>query len=153
MDSAKAPEASGVGFSDAERHFISEQKLIRIATVSKSGQPDVAPVGFEFDGQFFYVGGRWNETTRKFKNVRDGARKVALALDDLAGSGSWKPRGIRIHGTGEIVERDGRFGAAKYIKVAPRISWSWGLDGTPTSDGPNLHRAVHAPVGPGGTQK
>ncbi|HEX9196809.1 MAG TPA: pyridoxamine 5'-phosphate oxidase family protein [Candidatus Bathyarchaeia archaeon] len=32
------------------------QRLARIATVSNKGQPDVVPVGFEFDGQYFWVG-------------------------------------------------------------------------------------------------
>ena len=29
----------------------------RLATVAPDGQPDVVPVGFEFDGTSFYIGG------------------------------------------------------------------------------------------------
>jgi hypothetical protein len=31
--------------------------VARIATASKELQPDVATVGFDFDGTYFYVGG------------------------------------------------------------------------------------------------
>ena len=134
-------------FSDIELKFLAEQTLARIGTVSSTGQPDVAPVGFEFDGEYFYVGGMHMLTTRKYKNVRAGRRKVALAFDDLASAGPWKPRGIRVHGTGDIVEREGRFGRAKYIRVRPRISWSWGLEGLPMEQGQVMHKTVHGSPG------
>jgi len=38
-----------VFFSDLEIEFIKRQRLARIATVSPKIQPDVAPVGFDFD--------------------------------------------------------------------------------------------------------
>jgi pyridoxamine 5'-phosphate oxidase family protein len=44
-------------FSEKEVDYIKSQRLGRIATVSKELQPDVAAVGFEFDGQNFYIGG------------------------------------------------------------------------------------------------
>ncbi len=37
-------------FSDKEIQYIKSQRLARIATVSAQVQPDVAPVGFDFDG-------------------------------------------------------------------------------------------------------
>jgi pyridoxamine 5'-phosphate oxidase family protein len=36
-------------FSDKEIAYLQSQRLARIATVSKERQPDVAPVGFDFD--------------------------------------------------------------------------------------------------------
>lgn len=110
--------------------------------MSKSGQPDVAPVAFEFDGEYFYIGGREMVTTRKFKNVRDGNKKVALAFDDVAPT-SRKVMGVRIHGSAEIVERVGRFGNAKYIRVAPKVSWSWGIEGLPLKEGGIFYTTVH----------
>ena len=37
-------------FTDEEIAYIHSQPLARVATVSPDGQPDVAPVGFEFAG-------------------------------------------------------------------------------------------------------
>jgi hypothetical protein len=45
-----------VMFSDKEISYIKSQRLARIATASSELQPDVAPVGFDFDGTYFYVG-------------------------------------------------------------------------------------------------
>ncbi|MCG5217984.1 pyridoxamine 5'-phosphate oxidase family protein [Streptosporangium soli] len=46
-----------MSFSEAEIAYLRSQRLARIATVSADGQPDVVPVGFEFDGTYVYVGG------------------------------------------------------------------------------------------------
>jgi pyridoxamine 5'-phosphate oxidase family protein len=43
-------------FSEPEVTYLKSQRLARIATVSKKGQPDVVPVGLEFDGNIFWVG-------------------------------------------------------------------------------------------------
>src|SRR5487761_1535484 len=43
-------------FSKPEVDYMKSQRLARIATVNKKGQPDVVPVGFEFDGTYFWVG-------------------------------------------------------------------------------------------------
>ena len=40
-------------FSSQEVAYLHTQRLARIATVSAHTQPDVAPVGFEFDGNAF----------------------------------------------------------------------------------------------------
>jgi pyridoxamine 5'-phosphate oxidase family protein len=46
-------------FSEKETEYIKSQRLARIATVSpQEMQPDIVPVGFDFDGTNFYVGGR-----------------------------------------------------------------------------------------------
>lgn len=114
-------------FTQEEIDYIKSQHLARIATISKSGQPDVAPVGFEFDGEYFYIGGRANLETRKYLNVQAGNKKVALAIDDLVTVNPWRPRGMKIHGTAEIVEYAGRLGNSPYLKVTPLKSWSWGI--------------------------
>lgn len=46
-----------MSFSEEEIAYLRSQRLARVATVSPDGQPDVAPVGFEFDGTHVYVGG------------------------------------------------------------------------------------------------
>lgn len=61
-------------------------------TVSAGGQPDVTPVGYEFDGTHFYIGGFNPTNTRRSRNVRAGNDKVALVIDDLASTSPWTPR-------------------------------------------------------------
>ncbi len=115
-------------FSEKEIAYLRSQRLARIATVGKDMQPDVVPVGFEFDGQFIYVGGHHPTVTRKFKNVRAGNTKVALTVDDLVSVNPWNPRGIRIYGIAETVEREGMFGPGAYLRITPTVSWSWNIE-------------------------
>ena len=89
--------------------------------------PDVAPVGFEFDGEYFYIGGINVERTLKYKNVRVNSR-VSLVIDDLLSTNPWQVRGLKIHGSADIVEREGYIGAGEYIRVKPEKKWSWGID-------------------------
>lgn len=113
-------------FSEKEITYLKSQRLARIATVSSKFQPDVAPVGFEFDGQYFYIGGLQQTNTYKYKNVANGNTKVALVIDDVESIDPWKPRGIKIHGEAEIVDRQGQY--APYLKVKPERTWSWGIE-------------------------
>jgi pyridoxamine 5'-phosphate oxidase family protein len=115
-------------FSQPEIDYIRSQRLARIATVSSQQQPDVAPVVFEFDGERFYIGGRQQTTTLKYKNVLNGNRKVALVIDDVASTSPWQPRGLKIHGIAEIVERPGMVGFGFYLKITPEKRWSWGIE-------------------------
>jgi pyridoxamine 5'-phosphate oxidase family protein len=133
-------------FTPEETEYLRSQPLGRLATVSADGQPDVAPVGFEFDGTYLYVGGRDPAETRKFRNVRAGNDKVALVIDDLVSTNPWTPRFLRIYGDAELIERAGRFGAGPYMRIMPSISWSWNLDGRPYGDGADFgpRRTVHA---------
>lgn len=120
-----------MSFSDEEIAYLRSQRLARIATVSADGQPDVVPVGFEFDGTHVYVGGLDPAKTRKFRNVRDGNTKVALVVDDLAAVDPWTPRYLRIYGDAELLEREGRFGSGAYMRITPTLSWSFNLEGEP----------------------
>ena len=85
-------------------------------------------MGFEFDGTRFYIGGHQLETTRKYQNIVAGHRKVSLLIDDLKSLRPWQPRGIRIHGIAEIVQRQGHLGPGSYLAITPRVSWSWGME-------------------------
>lgn len=114
-----------MAFTDDEVDYIRSQRLMRIATTSTDGQPDVTPVGFEFDGVAFYVGGYNPSDTRRARNVRSGNHKVALVIDDLASVEPWSPRYLRVYGTAELVDRDGQ----QILKITPVTSWSINLDG------------------------
>jgi pyridoxamine 5'-phosphate oxidase family protein len=134
----------GVAFTDRELDYLRSQPLGRIATVDPDGQPDVAAVGFrvEEDGTIL-VGGMRNTRTRKWRNVAAGGERVALVVDDLVSTEPWRPRGIRIYGTAELVRTEGQFGPGAYLRIAPAISWSWGLE-PQRERGFRPHRTVHA---------
>jgi pyridoxamine 5'-phosphate oxidase family protein len=124
-------------FSEKEIEYLKSQHIARIATaaVSPDGsvQPDVVPVGFDFDGEYFYVGGMNILKSRKYKNVLKN-NKVAIVIDDLKSVDPWDPRGIRMYGTADIVTRQSgymeqtRHPQADYIRIKPEKKWSWGID-------------------------
>ncbi|GAB3427928.1 PPOX class F420-dependent oxidoreductase [Flindersiella endophytica] len=138
-----------MSFTEDEIAYLRSQPLGRLSTVAPDGQPDNAPVGFEFDGTYFYVGGRDPANTRKVRNVRNGNPKVALVVDDLVSTDPWIPRFLRVFGTAEVVERPGMFGPGVYLRITPTISWSWNLAGKPFGDDHDAdfqpRRTVHEP--------
>ena len=99
-------------FSQKEIEYLRSQRLARIATASSreedSIQPDVVPVGFDFDGEYFYVSGMNLLKSTKYKNVQKNPR-VALVIDDLNSVDPWEPRGIRIYGIADVVNRQGGY--------------------------------------------
>jgi pyridoxamine 5'-phosphate oxidase family protein len=131
-------------FTENEVEFLRSQFLARIATVDERGQPDVVPVGFEFDGEAFYIGGRNVAKTRKYRNVQAGQTKVALVIDELASTNPWTVRGIRVYGTAEPVERAGHLGPGSYLRITPHVSWSWNVET------PSVVKTVHTQSQPGG---
>jgi pyridoxamine 5'-phosphate oxidase family protein len=64
-------------FSEKEIEYVKSQHLARIATAAMASskeedgsiQPDVVPVGFDFDDDYFYVGGMNLLKSTKYKNV------------------------------------------------------------------------------------
>jgi pyridoxamine 5'-phosphate oxidase family protein len=130
-------------FSEKEIQYLKSQHLARISTVSPDDlQPDVSPVGFDFDGEYFYVGGMNLLKTRKYRNVLKNS-KLALVIDDLETVDPWAPRGIRIYGTADIVTRQGGYmdrahpssPPPSYIRVKPTKKWSWAIDEPVFADG------------------
>jgi pyridoxamine 5'-phosphate oxidase family protein len=113
-------------FSELERAYLRSQRLARIATVSPTVQPDVAPVAYEFDGTHLYVGGLSMTRTLKYRNARANPR-VAIVVDD-AGEGPRAPRGVKVHGTATLEEREGPRGPRPVLKITPAAHWSWGIE-------------------------
>lgn len=131
-------------FDISELAFLRSQPLARLATVGPDGQPDNVPVGFHFDGTYFWVGGRDLAATRKYRNVAAGGDKIALVIDDLVSVDPWRPRGLRVYGIAKIVTRPGRGGAVEALRIRPTTSWSWAL---PDEDGrPRSRRTVWSAV-------
>jgi pyridoxamine 5'-phosphate oxidase family protein len=128
-------------FSQKETEYLGSQHLARIATAapslasSREGfiQPDVVPVGFDFDGEYFYVSGMNLLKSTKYKNVQKNSR-VALVIDDLKSVNPWEPRGIRIYGIADTVTRQDGYmqqtdhPSVTYIRIKPLKKWSWGID-------------------------
>lgn len=114
-------------FTEAEKQYLNNQRLARLATVSGDQQPDVAPVTYSFDGTHFKVGGRNPAVTLKHKNVAAGNLKVAIVVDDLETVEPWRPRGVKVHGTAEIIEPEN---GKPYLLITPQQYWSWGIEGS-----------------------
>ena len=126
-------------FTQKEIEYLKSQRLARIATASVSTeregpvQPDVAPVGFDFDGEYLYVGGMNLLKSTKYRNVMKN-NKVAVVVDDLKTIDPWDPRGIRIYGIADIVTRQGGYmdntdhPNLQYIRIIPNNQWSWGVE-------------------------
>ncbi len=74
-----------MSFTDDEVAYLRSQSLGRLATLGLDAQPDVVPVGFEYDRIHFWIGGSGDTVlrTRKCRNVQAGRRKVALVVDDV----------------------------------------------------------------------
>jgi pyridoxamine 5'-phosphate oxidase family protein len=123
-----------VTFTADEVEFLRSHGLARLATAGEDDQPDVVPVAVEFDGAHFWVGGVGESVlrTRKVGNVRAGRRKVALVVDDLPSFDPFVARGIRVYGVADDpVQRVGMMGPGLYLRITPRVSWSWNMAGEP----------------------
>jgi pyridoxamine 5'-phosphate oxidase family protein len=116
--------STGSAFTDAERTYLTSQRVARIGTASPSGRPDVAAVRFQLNGDAIDIGGRINPATYKWMNVvRNG--RASVTIDDIASEDPWVVRGIKIYGRAETVEREGTTGR---ILVHPEIIWSWNIN-------------------------
>lgn len=122
--------------SDAEVNYLKSQRLARVATASAAGVPEVSPVGFEFDGKYFWIGSHRQDVfpkTRRYRNITGGNPRVSIVVDDLASVDPWRPQGIKVSGTAEVMEHNGIFGPGRYIRIRPSLSVSWGIE--PPSQG------------------
>jgi pyridoxamine 5'-phosphate oxidase family protein len=126
-----------VSFTDDEIAYLQSQPLARLASIGADDQPDVVPVGYEFDGTVFWVGGVGGSVlgTRKFRNLQAGRHKVALVIDDLVSFDPFIARGIRIYGEADgPIERTGTVGPGFYLRITPSTSWSWNMASEPVGD-------------------
>ena len=125
-----------MAFTEDEIAYLRTNTMGRLASVDPDGQPDVVPVGVEFDGGHFWVGGPPGVVrTRKFRNVAAGNAKVSLVIDDMPSFDPFVVRGIRIYGLADVPhERVGMVGPGIYMRIRPTVSWSWNLAGEPAGE-------------------
>ena len=112
-------------FTVAELDYLASQPLMRFASASTSGRPDVAPVVFEIDGDDVLTAGFDITHTVRYKNIQSNPR-VSVVVDDLASVNPWSPRGIKIIGTAVIEEFDG----SPQFRISPEVVISWAINDT-----------------------
>lgn len=112
-------------FTPAEVQYLKSQPLMRFASASLSGRPDVAPVVFEVDGDDIVTAGFDVTHTVRYRNIQSNP-SVSVVVDDLASVEPWSPRGIKIIGTAviEIVAGSPRF------RISPSVIISWAINDT-----------------------
>lgn len=131
-------------FTEAERAYLDDQRIGRLATVDTAGAPQNNPVGFFVDEESgeILVGGLDLARTRKFRNVRANPN-VAIVVDDLVSTSPWTVRGVEIRGTAQALDDvdPPRPGMSRAIlRIRPRWVGSWGLD--PAEPGLQVRRAA-----------
>lgn len=112
-------------FTEAELKYLSFQPLMRFASASPSGRPDVAPVVFEVDGSDIVTAGFDITHTVRYKNIQANPR-VSVVIDDLASMNPWSPRGLKIIGTAVIDETNG----SPKFRISPEVIISWAINDT-----------------------
>jgi pyridoxamine 5'-phosphate oxidase family protein len=114
-------------FTEAERAYLHQRRLARVATVGTNGTPHVTPVGMwslRADADLIEVSGRDFTSTKKYRDVAATGR-AAIVIDDLASADPWRPRGIEIRGHAQTVA-----GPEPCIVIHPDRVISWGLGDT-----------------------
>ena len=112
-------------FTPAEVHYLKTQPLMRFASASLAGRPDVAPVVFEVDGDDILTAGFDITHTVRYRNIQTNPR-VSVVIDDLASIDPWSPRGIKIIGTAAIEEANG----SPRFRITPAVIISWAINDT-----------------------
>ena len=112
-------------FTAAEIQYLRTQPLMRFATASVSGRPDVAPVVFALDGDDIVTAGFDIAKTVRYRNVKANPR-ATVVIDDLASTNPWAPRGIKVIGSC-IVESHG---GGERFRITPEVIISWAINDT-----------------------
>lgn len=123
-------------FTEAELEYLASQPLMRFATASLSGKPDLAPVVFEVDGDDLVTGGFDITHTVRYRNVKVNPQ-ATVVIDDLASVNPWSPRGIKVIGTATIET----FNGGERFRITPKVIVSWAINDT-TPGIPKMERRV-----------
>ena len=125
-------------FTEAELTYLRTQPLMRFASASLSGRPDVAPVIFQLEDDAVITAGFNIAETVRYKNVLANPQ-VTIVIDDLASVDPWTPRGIKATDTCSIEN----IGGNERFRISPKVIISWGINDT-TPGIPKMERRVVA---------
>ena len=109
-------------FTDGELEFLRSQRLARLATASKAGQPDVSAVGFDVSGDTLVSGGIDLTRTVRYRHLLENPQ-ATVVIDELVSVDPWRPRGIKVRGSATLEGDQGRL----RIRILPQVVWSWGI--------------------------
>jgi pyridoxamine 5'-phosphate oxidase family protein len=112
-------------FTPAEIEYLGAQPLMRFASASLTGRPDVAPVVYELDGDEILTSGFDITHTVRYRNIQRNPR-VSVVVDDLASVDPWSPRGIKVIGNAVIEENEG----SPRFRISPKVIISWAINDT-----------------------
>jgi len=117
-------------FTPEEIEYLQNQRLGRLATVDKQGDPHVVPVGFRYNPETdsIDIGGYNMAASKKYRDaVRHG--RAAFVVDDVAPP--WKPRMLEVRGSVEGVvegaEKINQNQSAEILRITPTHIISFGL--------------------------
>src|SRR6266852_4544853 len=117
-------------FTDIELEYLKTQRLGRLATMNKHGEPQIAPVTFLYNAELdtIDIGGLQNGESQKFRNVaRNGL--ASFVVDDVLPP--FQPRGIEIRGHAEALPDGGQRISPNFspalIRLTPGRIISWNL--------------------------
>jgi len=123
-------------FTDAELAYLATQPLMRFASASPTGKPDVVPVVFSVDGDDIVSGGFDITHTVRYRNILANPQ-ATVVIDDLASMDPWSPRGLKIMGSVTVEEADG----SPRFRISPEVIISWAINDT-TPGIPHMERRV-----------
>ena len=123
-------------FTDTEIAYLKAQPLMRFATASTDGKPDVAPVVFSVEGDDIVTAGFDITHTVRYKNVMANPR-ATVVVDDLASVNPWSPRGVKVMGAVVVEDHEG----SPRFRISPHVIISWGINDT-TAGIPKMERRV-----------
>lgn len=110
-------------FTQPEIDYLRSQPLMRFASASPTGRPDVAAVAFSVDGDDIVTADFDFSKTVRYRNVEANPR-AAVVIDDLAALEPWTPRGIKVRGRVRI---EGA-GPGQRFRITPEVVWSRGIN-------------------------
>jgi pyridoxamine 5'-phosphate oxidase family protein len=103
--------------------YLTYQPLMRFASASPEGRPDIAAVAFVVDGDDIVTSGFDIRKTVRYRNIGKNPR-ASVVIDDLASTDPWAPRGIKVFGS-VVIEDDA---AGQRFRITPEVIWSWGIN-------------------------
>ncbi|MGI9163775.1 MAG: PPOX class F420-dependent oxidoreductase [Mycobacterium sp.] len=110
-------------FTEQELAYLAGQPLMRFASASPTGRPDVATVAFSVDRDDIVTAGFDITKTVRYRNIGANPR-AAVVIDDLAALDPWTPRGVKIRGRVRIEDS----GGGRRFRISPEVIWSWGVN-------------------------